>query len=159
MRKLAFAAAIALMPVGAFGQDFDAGLSAFNRGDYAQAFQELQPLADQGDAFAQAILGVMYEHGTGVPEDDAEAVRWYRLAADQGYAFAQYNLGSMYANGNGVLKDKVVAHMWLNIGSANGNQRAAGNRNLIESDMTAEQIAEATQRARACMASSYADCD
>ena len=28
----------------------------------------------------------------GVPQDDAEAVRWYRLAADQGQALAQYNL-------------------------------------------------------------------
>ena len=38
----------------------------------------------------------MYASGEGVPEDDAEAVRWYRLAADQGHADAQYNLGWMY---------------------------------------------------------------
>ena len=40
--------------------------------------------ADQGDADAQYNLGLMYANGEGVPEDDAEAVRWYRLAADQG---------------------------------------------------------------------------
>ena len=38
----------------------------------------------------------MYAHGEGVPEDDAEAVRWFRLAADQGDARAQGNLGAMY---------------------------------------------------------------
>ena len=44
----------------------------------------------------------MYSRGEGVPEDDAEAVRWYRLAAEQGFAAAQSNLGVMYDNGNGV---------------------------------------------------------
>ena len=41
---------------------------------------------------------VMYDNGRGVPQDDAEAVRWYRLAAEQGDAKAQYNLGEMYSN-------------------------------------------------------------
>jgi hypothetical protein len=27
--------------------------------------------------------------GKGVPKDEVEAVRWYRLAANQGYAYAQ----------------------------------------------------------------------
>ena len=39
----------------------------------------------------------MYANGEGVPEDHAEAVRWFRLAAEQGDAEAQYNLGLMYA--------------------------------------------------------------
>ena len=37
--------------------------------------------ADQGDAGAQYNLGNMYANGEGVPQDDAEAVRWYRLGA------------------------------------------------------------------------------
>ena len=51
---------------------------------------------------AQSILGVMYANGRGVPQDYAEAVKWYRLAADQGDAEAQHNLGVMYASGEGV---------------------------------------------------------
>ena len=43
-------------------------------------------LAEQGDASAQYNLGVTYRTGEGVPQDSAEAVRWYRLAAEQGYA-------------------------------------------------------------------------
>ena len=31
------------------------------------------------------ILVVMYDNGEGVPQDYAEAVKWYRLAAEQGY--------------------------------------------------------------------------
>ena len=37
--------------------------------------------AEQGDASAQNRLGIMYKTGRGVPQDDAEAARWYRLAA------------------------------------------------------------------------------
>ena len=50
-------------------------------------------LAEQGDMDAQLNLGYMHLHGRGVPQDDAEAVRWFRLAADQGNATAQYFLG------------------------------------------------------------------
>ena len=50
--------------------------------------KEWKPLADQGHAYAQYNLGWMYANGEGVPEDDAEAVRWLRLAADQGLAEA-----------------------------------------------------------------------
>jgi TPR repeat protein len=38
---------------------------------------------------AQNDLGFMYSTGEGVPQDDTEAGRWYRLAADQGLAEAQ----------------------------------------------------------------------
>ena len=40
---------------------------------------------------------MMYSRGEGVPEDEAEAVRWYRLAAEQGDALAQTNLGVIHA--------------------------------------------------------------
>ena len=35
--------------------------------------------------------------GQGVPQDDAEAIKWYRMAAEQGDAGAQFNLGIRYA--------------------------------------------------------------
>ena len=37
-----------------------------------------------------------------MPQDDAEAVRWYRLAAEQGVTGTQYNLGVAYNKGKGV---------------------------------------------------------
>ena len=95
--------------------DFQAGLAAYNQGDYATALKEMQPLAEQGDATAQFNLGVMYNFGQGVPQDYQEAVRWYRLAAEQGYAHAQFNLGSMYANGQGVLQDYGEAAHWYRL--------------------------------------------
>ena len=48
----------------------------------APEIDALRVLAEQRDAEAQFLLGVRYRDGTGVPQDDAEAVRWYRLAVD-----------------------------------------------------------------------------
>ena len=47
--------------------------------------EQLRARADQGDAEAQFFLGLMHGQGlSGIPQDDHEAVRWYRLAADPG---------------------------------------------------------------------------
>src|SRR5262249_9700573 len=74
--------------------------------------------ADKGHAAARFTLGVMYGEGRGVPQDYAEAARWYRRAAAQGDAQAQYNLGLAYARGEGVTQNAVDAHMWFNLAAA-----------------------------------------
>jgi TPR repeat protein len=89
----------------------------------------------------------MYDNGTGVAQDDAAAVSWYRKAADQGYASAQNNLGVMYDNGTGVAQDYVQAHKWFNLGAASGDADAVKNRDLVASKMTPAQIAEAQRLA------------
>ena len=61
----------------------------------------------------------MYEIGLGVPENDVEAVKWYRLAAEQGYASAQYKLGNMYDEGS-VLQNNVRAYVWWSVAAAQG---------------------------------------
>ncbi len=84
-----------------------------------------------GNAAAQFNLGYMYANGEGVPEDDKEAVRWFRLTAEQGHAGAQSNLGSMYATGEGVTQDDISAHLWFSISEENGYEKAG---NKISSD-------------------------
>ncbi len=44
----------------AHAADFDAGVKAYDRGDYATALRIMRELADQGDAVAQFNLGFMY---------------------------------------------------------------------------------------------------
>ena len=56
-----------------------------------------------GLAEAQASLGFMYAEGRGVPQDDGEAVQWYRKAAEQGHSKAQEWLnehGSYFTRGS-----------------------------------------------------------
>jgi len=80
--------------------------------DLVTVFDETKAKAERGDADAQAELGAMYVKGLGVPQDSAEALRWFRKAADQGNARGQNGLGVMYANGWGVAKDSTVAVRW-----------------------------------------------
>ena len=42
---------------------------AYERGDFASAYSEWLPMAEQGDAVAQFRLGVMYMNGLGVQQD------------------------------------------------------------------------------------------
>ena len=85
------------------------GAAAYSKGEYARAYRELGPLAEQGNAEAQWYLGVMCHDGQGVPQNYAEAAKWFRKAVEQGYAKAQYNLGVMYRRGNGVQQDNEEA--------------------------------------------------
>ena len=88
---------------------FEDGLAAARCGNYTAAIRLWRPLAEQGDAALQNILGLMHTEGRGVPQDHAKAVMWYRAAAEQGDANAQYNLGVMYVAGRGVPKDLAEA--------------------------------------------------
>ncbi len=139
-------------------QDFQVGLDAAERGDFATALRELTPLAEQGDASAQYNLGLMYDNGWGVPQDDKTAVKWYRLAAEQGNTSAQGNLGAMYAFGKGVIKDYVYAHMWGNIAASNGNETGTKLRDFVEKKMTPSQLETAQKLARECIRKKYKGC-
>ena len=68
---------VVMLATSAFAQDLNKGVDAYNAGDYATALQEFRPLAEQGNASAQNNLGWMYYKGQGVPQDYAEAVKWY----------------------------------------------------------------------------------
>ena len=164
MRNLAAALglAVALLMGGAgtsWAADLQKGWAAFEKGDGATALRELTPLAEQGDALAQAALELIYDKAQGVPQDYKAAARWYRLAAEQGYAAAQNNLGAMYLNGEGVLQDNVRGHMWANIAAANGgSENASKNRDLAAKRMSPTAIESAQRLARECMARDYKGC-
>ncbi len=54
----------------------------------------------------------MYVEGHGVPQDYAEAAKWYSKAADQGQVNAEHNLGLMYYRGQGDPVDYAEAVRW-----------------------------------------------
>ena len=123
--------------------DFQAGCTAFDRGDYAAAREQWAPLAKQGDPQAQFRLGCLYAFGQGVPKDYGFALRLYRLAAEQGDLDAQNNLGGLYAQGLGVSADPVRAYMWFELAAGRGHEMARKNRAFIARSMTPEQIGAA----------------
>ncbi|MGH7180653.1 MAG: tetratricopeptide repeat protein [Nitrospiraceae bacterium] len=153
---------VACATVAAAGPIEDA-VSAYYRGDYTLAAQLSRPLAEQGQAEAQFILGGLYANGLGVLQNDQEAVKWYHKAAGQGHALAQVLIGTFYANGEGgVPQDLVRAHMWLNVAAAalsgDVRKKATKNRESMASRMTAAQIEKAQAMARRCRQSKYKEC-
>ena len=125
-----------------------------------------------------SILGLMYANGQGAPQDDREAMKWYRLAAEQrvaseknkiyplvkanfaqalkilkadaenGIADAQYYLGMMHADGLGAPYDPVLAHMWYNLSGLQGHKGAENQIKTIEKNMSPQQIEQAQEKVR-----------
>ena len=60
------------------------GFAAYKRGDYTTALRLWRSLAQQGNASAQYNLGLMYEKGYGLPQDDILAHMWFSIAAAKG---------------------------------------------------------------------------
>ncbi len=80
-----------------------------------------ETLAKRGIASSQYQLGAMYARGDGVPEDQAAAIKWYRLAAEQGNPDGQRMLAEMYANGRGVKQDDAEAVKWWQMSATQGD--------------------------------------
>jgi hypothetical protein len=91
------------------------------------ASQELIKRADAGDPQAQFELGHAYESGSGVQQDDAVAMDWYRKAAEHGSAQAQNSLGVMYAQGRGAQRDTDEAVRWYRKAAKQGLAEAMYN--------------------------------
>ena len=127
----------------------------------AQTFDAIRSAAQQGDMKAQFILGLMYATGEGVPENDAEAVKWFKLAAQQGYMDAQFNLGLMYANGEGVPENDAEAVKWYKLAAQQGLMQAQYNLGFMyaSGEGVPENFVKAYSWASIARAQGYAPAD
>jgi TPR repeat protein len=86
------AAAQILGIAGAIAGPWEDGTASYNRGDYAPAIRLFRPLAEQGNAKAQRVLGVMYRRGEGVKRSSVRAFIWFSRAAARGDATARVEM-------------------------------------------------------------------
>ena len=100
------------------------GYQAYLKGDYAVALHHLEPLAKDGEPYAQYVLGVMHAMGQGVRRNDEIALKWYRKSADQGFDDAQYAMGKMYKNARVVKRDYNEAIKWFKKAQQQGHKQA-----------------------------------
>lgn len=112
LQIIALALSLTTIPNLAFAK-IEEGTAAYQRKDYATAFQELLPVAQEGNAQAQQMVGTMYLHGAGVARNDADAAKWFRLSADQGNAVAMKAMGRLYVQGRGMEQDLREATVWF----------------------------------------------
>ena len=102
------------------------GLAVIN--EYSSPMSKTENLnrlaTEQSEAYAQYYLGYVFSTGLGLPQNDAEAVKWYRLAAERGYVDAQCALGRAYDAGQGVPQSDAEAVKWYRLAAEQGNATA-----------------------------------
>ena len=117
MRKIVTTLLALTLCTAAFPQKaeslYEEGKTLYDAKKYEQAFPKLKAAAEKGHKKAQYRVGLCYDKGRGVAEDDAMAVKWYQKSAAQDYAKAQYELAKCYVKGEGVAKDEAKAKSWL----------------------------------------------
>jgi TPR repeat protein len=113
--------------------------------DYSKALDLAMDLAELGHPGGYHLIGVMYEHGLGVPVDMKRAAGWYERAARKGSANGQSALGRLFAIGNGVEQDNVQAYYWLKMAAPAQNTHAWREFDAVRSRMSSDEINRADQ--------------
>src|SRR5690242_11097230 len=97
----------------------------------AQEPTELTSKARNGDLASQASLANDYHLGKDMPQDDAEAVHWWKKAAEKGDLASEVNLGIAYQLGVGVPKNYTAAAHWYRGAADQGNADAQSNLGML----------------------------
>ena len=112
----------------------------------------LRIVAERGIPGPQVMLGMKYLLGQDVPEDHAEAARWFLRAAEHGFAPAQSLIGGMYRDGDGVTQDDGAAYMWFSLAAKQASDanrpRLEASRDDVAERMTSQQIADVQRLVR-----------
>ena len=90
-----------------------------------EAAEQLERLADAGDAYAQYIIGTAYRDGGLLIPDTAKAQKLLERAAEQDLDVAQYALGKLYLSDDTDIHDSAKGIYWLKRSADNGNDYAA----------------------------------
>ena len=114
--------------------DFDKGMAANQNVDTGQLLAKWLPLANEGNAVAQFIVGYVFFNGIGVPKDSIVSEKWYRRSAENGFAGAQHNLALMYFDGDGVQQNYNEAIKWFRLAAKQGDVVAQYNLGVIFSN-------------------------
>ena len=118
------AIALVAAPSPSHGAPTDQAVIAMRKGEYRKAFNELRPLAAKHNVNAEFLLGMLYDSGKGVAQDQAAAAMWYRRAAEQRHLMAQLYLGMLLYSGQGVKQDRAEAARWFRAPAEEGDEEA-----------------------------------
>ena len=90
-----------------------------------RAAEQMEQLADAGDAHAQYIIGMAYRDGGLLIPDTAKAQKFLECAAKQEIDAAQYALGKLYLSDEADVHDSAKGIYWLKRSADSGNDYAA----------------------------------
>ncbi len=86
-----------------------------------EAAEQLEQLAEDGDAYAQYIIGTAYRDGGLLIPDMVKAQKLLERAAEQDLDAAQYALGKLYLSDDADVHDSAKGIYWLKRSADNGN--------------------------------------
>lgn len=147
---------------------FELGEAAYILHNYGMAQKYWLPLAQAGDAQAEANVGLMYSGGNnGATQSDAESFKWYRLAALAGNEVAQENLATLNAEGRGVAKSPAQSYVWLSVAAAQAvkdghtatSKSVVQQRDKLAAQLDSDALDHALSLAGRCSESQYKDCE
>jgi TPR repeat protein len=94
----------------------------YKRNEFRKAKEWYHLSAIQNDRSAFYRLGMIYQHGRGVPKNYQQSMLWYLRAHENGCAAATNNIGTLYDKGHGVEKDYGVAFHWYSEAALKGSK-------------------------------------
>ena len=135
MKKIISLFVFLLATIGILAQkdmsgDIQKGMDCYENKDYDSTYRIFSKAANEGNTYAQCLVGFLYEVGHGVSQDYNEAMKWYRKSAENGNYFGQLYVGKMYENGWGVSPDYKLAAEWYQKAAEKGYadaQKRLGN--------------------------------
>jgi TPR repeat protein len=122
--------------------DYQAGLEAYQEGDYGTAILEWQAVvesppgkvSDEVRAEALYAIGMLFWLGQGVQQDTAESASWLQLAAQLQHPGAQTKLAFLYSTGQGVKQSTFEALKWWQMAASQGDPDAQYNLGVAYRD-------------------------
>lgn len=99
----------------------DEGLTMEERSD---AVSEMNRMAENGDMYAQYLMGKLWRDGPLPIPDSVNACDWFAKAASQGHLAAQYSLAKLYLSNDVEVRDTKRGMKWLQTAAENGSRFA-----------------------------------
>lgn len=131
----------------------DEGLAALQANDFLKALDELLPVADAGNARAQAEVAMIYHYGLVAAKNFTKADSYYRRAANQENPDGMIGLAVMNALGQGVAISMTEAYKWLllardRLPNGKDRDRVIGALSSFRESMTQGDVETAEWRAK-----------
>ena len=90
----------------------------------SDAVSEMNKLAENGDRYAQYLMGKLWRDGPLLIPDSVNARYWFKQAAEQGHIVAQYSLAKLYLSDDMEVRDIRQGMNWLHTAAVNGGSYA-----------------------------------
>ena len=113
--------------------------------DRDEAAAKLIEIAEDGDLYAQYLVGKLYQDGPVLIPDSVAALHWFEQAARQGHVAASYEAGKILLSDDAEVHDPALGMQWLEYAAQIGNDCAAYRlgKEYLRGEIVAKDTAKA----------------